>query len=179
MSDVQEPNWQRQLLVGLAALLVVGVVIGAIVAVIAVKAADVTLNSSGPGHHGPIIPSTAGAGSPSTPSHTSSTSGNQPTTPSPTHQTPHRALTLSASPRHVASMGRINLDGRYPGHDGTSLQIQRSFKGGAWQDFPVTVTVHGDHFATYVETGYTGANRFRVLDKASGKTSNAVLVIVK
>lgn len=179
MSDVQEPNWQRQLLVGIVALLVVGVVIGAIVAVLALKAADVTLNDSGPGHQGPIIPSTAGAGSPSTPSQTTSTPGNEPTTPSRTNHTPHRALTLSASPRHVASMGRINLDGRYPGHDGASLRVQRSFKGGAWSDFPVTVTVHGDHYATYVETGYTGANRFRVLDEATGKTSNAVLVIVK
>lgn len=179
MSDVQEPNWQRQLLIGIVALLVVGLVIGAIVAVLAVKAADVTLNGSGPGHQGPIIPSSAGFHSPTTPRRTSpSTAGSHPTAPPKTRHPHHRTLTLSASPRHVSSMARINLTGSYPGHSGTTLQVQRSFRGGAWEDFPVTVRVDSDHFATYVETGYSGANRFRVIDKATGKTSNPVLVIV-
>lgn len=187
MPKLSEPSWQRQLVIGLVALVAVGVIIGGIVAVLAVKAADVTLSGSGSHSPAPILPSTATPPTsaptthpkPSGPPSVSTTT----TTPSPmqttTHRRPRRVFTLTASPHSVGPMGRINLTGSYPGHDGATLQVQRSYQGGSWQDFPVTVTVSGDTFATYVETGYSGNNRFRVVDTSTKKASNSVLVVVQ
>jgi len=54
--------------------------------------------------------------------------------------------------------------------------VQR-FEGG-WVDFPTSATVEGGTFDTYVESGQTGPNRFRVLDKSNGEVSNTVTVKV-
>lgn len=85
-------------------------------------------------------------------------------------------LTLSASPRNVHKYGRVSLSGRYPGHNGTTLRVQRAEPD--WHDFPVTVTVRGGRFHTWVESGYPGVNRFRVVDTRTGKTSAPVTVRV-
>ncbi len=53
------------------------------------------------------------------------------------------------------------------------------FEGGAWSDFPVTASVSGGQFATYVTTSHTGPQRIRVADKATHRTSNAVRVTVR
>lgn len=86
-------------------------------------------------------------------------------------------LTLSANPHRVREMGRVNLWGRYPGHGGARLLVQR-FKGGHWGRFPVTVTVRGGRFHTWVASGRRGTNRFRVLDPAARRVSPAVTVSV-
>lgn len=86
-------------------------------------------------------------------------------------------ISLAASSPSVASMQQIDLTGTYPGGQGATLQVQR-FTGGSWSDFPVTVSVVGGSFSTYVQTGQTGENRFRVLDPASGTSSNEVVVSV-
>ena len=52
------------------------------------------------------------------------------------------------------------------------------FEGGSWSDFPVTVSVGNQTFATYVQTSQAGVNRFRVIDTDSGMTSNVVEVTV-
>ncbi len=52
------------------------------------------------------------------------------------------------------------------------------FDGGSWQDFPVTASVSNETFATYVQTGQLGVNRFRVVDISSGEESNEVRVTV-
>jgi hypothetical protein len=85
-------------------------------------------------------------------------------------------IVLTARPTTASAMERIYLSGRYPGSDGHTLQVQR-FEAG-WTDFPVTTTVSGGRFSTYVQTGNAGKNRFRVLDPASGKASNPVTVTV-
>ena len=59
---------------------------------------------------------------------------------------------------------RINLTGVYQGGEGARLQVQR-FENG-WVDFPVSTSVSGGSFTTYIYTGRSGANRFRVIDKA-------------
>lgn len=86
-------------------------------------------------------------------------------------------ISLTASRPSVAAMEQIDLTGTYPGGQGATLQVQR-FAGGNWADFPVTVSVTGGSFSTYVQTGQTGENRFRVLDPASGTSSNEVVVRV-
>ena len=94
------------------------------------------------------------------------------------HQTRAGAPSLTATPGHVSPMGRIDMSGRYPGHAGASLQVQQRVGGGYWQDFPVTVTVRGGGFHTWVASGRRGLNRFRVVDRASGRASAPVSVMV-
>ena len=69
---------------------------------------------------------------------------------------------------------RINLSGRYRSGNGHTLQVQR-FENG-WSDFPVTATVNGGQYATWVITSQTGKNRFRVVDTSTGRASRPVTV---
>ena len=71
---------------------------------------------------------------------------------------------------------RINLTGVYQGGEGARLQVQR-FENG-WVDFPVSTSVSGGSFTTYIYTGRSGPNRFRVIDKEADKASNPVRVSV-
>lgn len=93
------------------------------------------------------------------------------------HQSAH-ALQLSASPAVAAPMQRVNLTGRYPGQDSVALQVQR-LENGTWSDFPVQASVTMGTFQTYVETGRSGVNRFRVYDPSSGRASNVVSVTIQ
>lgn len=176
----QEPSWQRQLVIGLSALLAIGVLIGGIVAVIAVKAADYAGigDDRGNSSPAPILPTTGDATKTATPTiPTEPTTPKTPRTPrTPTRSKPHHAITLTASPTRVGSLERINLSGRYPGHDGATLQVQRSLGAGPWADFPVDTSVSTDTYATYIQTSMLGVNRFRMLDKTTGKTSNVATV---
>ena len=72
-------------------------------------------------------------------------------------------------------MEQIDLTGVYPGGEGAILQVQR-FTSGAWQDFPVTVSVSDETFSTYVQTSQAGLNRFRVVDTDTERISNEVRV---
>ena len=74
-------------------------------------------------------------------------------------------------------MQQIDLSGSYPGGDGAILQVQR-FEGGSWVDFPVTMSVTGDSFDTFILTGHTGVNRIRVIDTTNGDKSNEIKVTV-
>jgi hypothetical protein len=86
-------------------------------------------------------------------------------------------LYLNASPVFVKPMERINLTGQWPGHDHEGLLVQR-FEGGKWADFGVQVRVNVGTFETYVMTGHTGDQRFRVFDPQSDTASNEVTVTV-
>lgn len=90
---------------------------------------------------------------------------------------PRSVISLSASPVEVSPMERIYLSGTYPGGEGKSLQVQR--REGGWSDFPTSASVSGGTFSTYVMTGRSGANKFRVVDPSTGKKSNAVTVRVR
>lgn len=87
-------------------------------------------------------------------------------------------VTLVASQHRVRRMGRINLSGRYPGHGGARLVVQR-FERGHWARFPVTATVRGGRFRTWVASGHRGVNRFRVVAVNSGRASDPVTVRVR
>jgi hypothetical protein len=87
-------------------------------------------------------------------------------------------LYLSASPVIVNPMERINLPGQWPGHDNEGLLVKR-FEGGKWADFGVHVNVNLGTFETYVMTGHTGDQKFRVFDPGSDTASNAVTITVQ
>jgi hypothetical protein len=110
--------------------------------------------------------------------------------PGPKHKTRHHRhprrkaksprnghLTLTTSREHAAPMGRVNLWGHYPGQEGVRLVVQRR-EGGRWERFPVTVTLRGGSFQTWVASGRRGPNLFRVLDPATGRASASVSVSV-
>ncbi len=86
-------------------------------------------------------------------------------------------ISLSAGQTSVENFGRIDLTGTYPGGEGAILQVQR-FESGSWSDFEATISVSDETFSSYIQTGVSGENRFRVIDKATGETSNEVKVTV-
>jgi hypothetical protein len=90
---------------------------------------------------------------------------------------PDSVISLSASQLSVSQMGRIDLTGTFPGGEGSVLRVQR-FEDGSWEDFPITVSVSNETFSTYVQSGQTGPNKFRVKDSDSDKVSNPVTIRV-
>jgi hypothetical protein len=88
-----------------------------------------------------------------------------------------RDIKVSSGQTSVGPMQRIDLTGSYSSGDGAVLQVQR-FSRGQWLDFPVTASVSGGTFSTYVQTSQAGPNKFRMFDSSTGKASNAVTVTV-
>jgi hypothetical protein len=86
-------------------------------------------------------------------------------------------IELSISPIMAKPMERVNLTGTYKGADNVQLEVQR-FDSGKWSNFGVQADVNVGTFATYVMTGRTGENRFRVFDPQSNKGSNVILVTI-
>ena len=73
------------------------------------------------------------------------------------HTTPSQDTGITPAGRgrpRSARWARIDLTGTYPTGEGAVLQVQRATgPGDSWVDFPVTVTVSGGQFSTYVQTG--------------------------
>lgn len=87
-------------------------------------------------------------------------------------------ISLSASPTQVSAMGRIDLTGVYPEAEGVTVEVQRRVDG-RWESFSgVTARVSGGTFSTWVQTGRSGPNRFRVYDPAADLASKPVTVVV-
>jgi hypothetical protein len=121
---------------------------------------------------GPLITLAPGAAGSETPS------AKPPRKPTKTKtKAPQQPISLSAGQTAVGPMEQIDLTGVYPGGEGAVLQVQR-FEGGRWADFEATIPVSDGQFSTYVFTGVTGLNRFRVIDNATGTFSNEVRVRV-
>lgn len=162
-------------LVALAAVAVVVGVLGGLAMLVGVKAlgvggsdgASASSSSSGGGLYLPKPSDTP-----------TSTATAPPSTESPTEtEAPADEISLSASQVTVAPMQQIDLTGTYPTGEGAILQVQR-FENGEWADFPVTMSVSGSTFATYVQTSRPGPNKFRVIDTDTQKVSNEVTVTV-
>ena len=85
-------------------------------------------------------------------------------------------ITLLVSPQVVGPGERIDLSGSY-GREGASLQVQRG-QDGSWTDFPVSAQVSGGTFQTWIITSQTGTAQFRVVDEATGASSNTVTVTI-
>jgi hypothetical protein len=170
----------RPVLAGLIALVGVAVAIG----LLGGLAVMVGVNATGIGE---TSTASEDSGTPSTfrlpkPSDTgSSTPAPDPVEPSagtePTSEAPAAGISLSAAQQSVSPMQQIDLTGTYQGGEGAILQLQR-LENGVWSDFPVTMSVSGGTFATYVLTGRTGPNQFRVVDTDTQVTSNEVTVTV-
>lgn len=197
MAEDDESPWYRPLLLGVGALLGVALLVGGVISLVALGA--VNISGLGGGDDGPKAkpslyfpehsssasddeddqgPTLADLGG-RNPSETESPSPTPTESSSPKPKKPkvRSVISLSASPVEVSPMEQIYLSGTYPRGEGASLQVQR-FEGG-WTDFPSSASVSGGTFTTYVMTGQSGPNKFRVVDPATGKSSNAVTVTVR
>lgn len=180
---------RRQVLVGLGALVVVTLLVGGIVSAMALGAARLTGLGDGGSTGGPVeapslyIP----PGEPTTtPEAYPDPTGPDEEEPAeaPTEEEPSvepgrvsKKITLQAFPLEASPGERITLTGVYPAGEGATLQVQR-FEG-TWTDFPVSVTVSGGLYNTYILTSRTGEARFRVTDKALERSSNPVTVTIR
>lgn len=113
------------------------------------------------------------------PTDATSTPADEPTRTKPTgSKSPKQGqISLQAVQREVAAGENIDLTGVYPGGEGAILQVQR-FENGGWVDFDATIPVSNETFSTYIFTGVTGEQRFRVIDNSTGVASNEVRVKV-
>jgi hypothetical protein len=178
---------QHPVVAGLIALIGVGLAIGLLAGIgtlvvtrVAGLSADATVSDS-TARQTMYLPKPEKTTPTSQPSSSATlTAATEPT--GPVLSTPSQAdgITLSAGQTEVGQMARIDLTGTYPTGEGAVLQVQRAGIGDdAWVDFPVTVTVTGGQFSTYIQTGRSGPNRFRVVDTDTQKASNEVTVTVK
>ncbi|HET7386019.1 MAG TPA: hypothetical protein VFJ19_05065 [Nocardioidaceae bacterium] len=191
----EDVPWIRQLPAVLGGLLVVALLVGAVIAVIGLSVAKLT--GIGSAAAGPtdqtslFVPSQQPTTRPQVypfPSQSSSPHGGKDGTstgdpsvsesspsPSPTHTRQPPPISLQAYPLQVSPGARIHLTGVYSAGEGAVLQVQE-MTAGHWADFPVTATVSGGAFTTYVITSHTGPTKFRMLDRTTGRHSGTVTV---
>ena len=86
-------------------------------------------------------------------------------------------IQLDVSPVIARPNERVNLTGTYRKADNVGLQVQR-YENGRWSDFGVSAAVRVGTFETYVMTGQSGEQRFRMYDPATKRGSNVVLVTI-
>lgn len=192
-----DPQFDRPVLNGLVALLAVALGVGLILALVAVVGARVLGlgGDSGGGSADSAVRDTMSipesfaeteAGGPRITLATEETDEPAPTTrapqepsssPSETKSPKEGRISLSTGQTAVGAGDRIDLIGTYPGGEGAILQVQR-FEGGGWEEFPATVGVSNETFSTYIFTGVSGVNRFRVIDNSTGTASNEIRVRV-
>lgn len=193
MADPDRPNplSGRPVAAGLAALTAVAVVIGVLagvtvllgVKILGIGGGDATASGDGPSAGETLYlpepaPTTAPSGPRITldvdPEEEPSGADDEAEEEVEEEEKDEGELVLRTGQSAVAPMQRIDLSGSY-GKDGAILQVQRK-ENGSWNDFPVTVSVRGGAFSTYVMTGKSGKTKFRVVDTDSGEESNAVTV---
>lgn len=89
-------------------------------------------------------------------------------------------IRLSARVAITSSLDVVPITGSFPARPGATLRVQLQHRSGSWASFPLPAVVDAaGRFTTYVELGRRGANRLRVVDPASGLTSNTVTVRVR
>jgi hypothetical protein len=177
-SDEKHP-----IVAGLIALIGVGLAVGLLLGAITLVVSRVaglggddgsTHAGTGPSLYLPSpVPTHSSAGAPA------GTATRQAPSSAPPSTKAAKAITLQAGSATVSAMQRIDLSGVYPGGEGAVLQVQRKGEDGKWEDFPVTAAVSGQTFSTYVQTGRSGLQRFRVRDSDTGEVSNVVAVTVQ
>jgi hypothetical protein len=185
VDEDEKRDRQRAIVAAVAKVLVVAVAIagfiglGTYVVVRSLGLNDTTLAGAGPEPVTPItpLPTTAlpvPTALPSTPTPTGIVTNDPGDVPT---DIPSGGLYLTASPQLVSSMQRINLTGQWPGHDAVGLLVQR-WENGQWVDFGIQTTVNVGTYGTYVQTGQTGDNKFRMYDPSTNTASNPVTVTV-
>ncbi|MBA2573840.1 MAG: hypothetical protein M3423_07490 [Actinomycetota bacterium] len=177
---MDETHWQRHLLVGLLALAVATVSLGGIGGILTLRAVELTgiKPATETASKEPAGPAGAAGPKPRPRApHATEAAQPKPTNPERPRTASNRLITLNATPQSAEAYERVDLTGTYQGEGATtSLQVQR-LDGGTWVDFPVSASVDGRTFSTYILTGVVGENRFRVQD-GSGQTSNVVTVTI-
>jgi hypothetical protein len=196
-------EWRRRLAGALVAVVAVGVVIGGVLGAVAYSTARVAglveEKAQAPAAAaaddegdvgGPVSPEVSPSAAPSAPAEVEKDrsgprksakdkkAAKHPRGKNDAARAGKRRPTLNASPREVRRMGRIHLVGRYPGHGGARLAVQR-LERGRWVRFPVSVTVRSGRFRTWVASGQRGVNRFRVVDTRTRRASEPVTVRVR
>ena len=185
MTDPDDESPGRALLLALAAMAGVALLVGLAIGGAAVSVMNVAgvgdsegTSTSGEGEETLVLPrykptetveSDLGLPTPS-----SSESASEPTE-SATPRTDR--IKLFAAPQSVGPGERINFNGVYVDGEGVELQIQRK-EGATWVDFPVTATVRGGVFSTWIQTSRTGESPFRVFDATANRASNVVTITV-
>ncbi|WGY01436.1 MULTISPECIES: hypothetical protein [unclassified Nocardioides] len=200
MSDQQQPPAERPVVNGVVALVAVALGVGLVLALVALVGTKVLGLGGDNGdssarstvHQSMYLPTpveTDEATGPLVTLHTQDTdepaagdSGAQVPEDEPTteltSETPAAGqISLQALATTVASGERIYFSGVYPGGEGAILFVQR-FENGDWADFPASVGVTNGTFSSYIFTGVSGVNRFRVVDRDSGTVSNEISVTV-
>ena len=164
----------RILIGSVAGLVVAGVLIGLLVAWLSTS----VLNAVGLDTD-ETAPRPVTTSQPTEPSSTPERSDTTSATPS-APPTSKKDPTLTATPSQVGAYDEITLTGRFPGlAPGTDLQIQRRVGSGAWELFPVSLSSGaGGRFSTFVQTGQTGENEFRIKVPTSGLTTPIAAVLV-
>ena len=180
---------QRPVLAGLLALVGVAVAVGLVASVAVMGGAHLLGLGGGRAEGGagdvgatmylPKPHKTQPASGPSITLGTSSTQSSSTESPHLNVGHPHSQISLQAGEQSVAPMGRIDLTGTYPGGEGAVLKVQK-FSNGSWQDFySISATVTNATFATYIQTGTPGVNRFRMVDSDTKIASNQVKVTIR
>ena len=170
----------RPVLAGLLALVAVAVAIGllgGLAVMVGVKATG--LDGTTTATDDSATPSTFNLPRP-TDTGSSAPPPEEPVEPSAGEETstaPAEAISLTVVQQSVSPMQQIDLTGTYQAGEGAVLQVQR-LENGTWTDFPVTASVSGGTFGTYVQTGRLGPNQFRVVDSDTQAISNEVTVTV-
>ncbi|MGH8825697.1 MAG: hypothetical protein ACRDVN_14675 [Jiangellaceae bacterium] len=98
---------------------------------------------------------------------------------------PASTITLTAAQSSVAASERIDMTGQLqPPLAGVELRVERSLNGSDWDTFPdaddpVTVTTNENgEFSTYVQTGRSGENQFRVVGQVGDEFLESEPVVV-
>ena len=168
---------RNALLKGLAAVVIIGLVI-AIGTVLVVRALglndDTAAGPVGSGPSGPVAAAPDDGPAGARPGVRRARATTPPTSPT---KKPKGALQLQVSPVKASAMERVNLTGTYRGNDNVPLEVQR-YEDGTWSNFGVQATVRVGTYATYIMTGRTGENRFRMFDPTTKRGSNVVLVTI-
>jgi len=171
----------RPVLTGLVALVAVALVIGVLGGLGVLMAVNVTgigasteASDDSSASGGFYLPKPTDTGTTGIPAPEETVEGGtEPSEPA----TPVEEISLAATQTSVSPMQQIDLTGTYATGEGAILQVQR-LEAGSWLDFPVTMSVSGSTFATYVQTSRVGPNKFRVIDTDTQELSNVITVTV-
>ena len=176
----RDPEKDRPVLAGLLALVGVAVVIGllgGLAVIVGVKATGLdgsttaSDDSASPSSFTLPKPTDSSSETPPPEEEVEPSAGEE------TSEAPAEAISLTSVQQSVSPMQQIDLTGTYQSGEGAILQVQR-LEDGSWSDFPVTASVSGGTFGTYVQTSRPGPNQFRVVDTDTQAVSNEVTVTV-
>ncbi|WP_323793377.1 hypothetical protein [Nocardioides sp.] len=185
-ANPEGPRNEHPILAGLVAFVAVVVVVAGVVGVAALIGSralgfsdDGVVDTSGSVQETLFLPRPSETDEPGTPyitlpGQTETSKPKKNNKPSKTPK-PVKLISLSAAQTAVGPMEPIDLTGDYAAGEGAILRVQQ-FENGQWGDFPVTASVSGGRFSTFIQTGNPGLNRFRVIDTDTGEASNEIKV---